>query len=27
MHDMGVRDPHLERVLDAALALRQPAER
>jgi len=27
MHDMGVRDPHLERVLHAALALRQPAER
>jgi hypothetical protein len=23
MHDVGVRDPHLERILHAALALRQ----
>lgn len=26
MHEAGVRDPHLERVLDAALALREAAE-
>lgn len=27
MHEVGVRDPHLERVLEAALALREAAER
>jgi cation transport protein ChaC len=27
MHEVGVRDPHLERILHAALALRQPRKR
>ena len=26
MHELGVRDPHLERVLEAALALREGSE-